>query len=425
MMNRLIIPKGYEIRVELVRLYPDQQDHRILKQLQREVMDCTNHIIRSRKDVISARKAYAIKHGIGGTPPALSTPPYLPKPTTPEEKSIVRQAWKEYNQLLKATRAEWSVWYKAVENILKDMPEMSWRDDDYKSLRKMYGNLSYAVLFRDTFKRVITTPHANYKRDLDHVPLVWRNSSVLKTGDFYGDRRGIPWYDALVKVNGMSIPGRLRRPLPGKPVQGFSIFKRPDGWYATVNCIVRKRELPGATLPPIGVDVGQTDLVALSDGYSKNNPRNASYVSALSRIQSIGDLSGDKNIQKDCWNQVGRLLQSARRRIHHWINSDLLPHLAKHSVIFIEKLAKGFKNDKGPVSCMHTILNAIKERFGPRAKSVECAYTSQKCSRCGHIDKSARQGKIYTCVRNECGMILDADTNASKNVLSLGLSLLT
>ncbi|NWH06078.1 zinc ribbon domain-containing protein, partial [Desulfobacter latus] len=42
---------------------------------------------------------------------------------------------------------------------------------------------------------------------------------------------------------------------------------------------------------------------------------------------------------------------------------------------------------------------------------------SQRCSACGVICKSNRQGEIYKCA---CGLFLDADINASLNILHLG-----
>jgi len=43
-------------------------------------------------------------------------------------------------------------------------------------------------------------------------------------------------------------------------------------------------------------------------------------------------------------------------------------------------------------------------------------YTSQGCSSCHVIDKKARKGERYSCVH--CGNEVDADTNASINILN-------
>ncbi|MBT9165241.1 MAG: hypothetical protein DDT23_01256 [candidate division WS2 bacterium] len=48
------------------------------------------------------------------------------------------------------------------------------------------------------------------------------------------------------------------------------------------------------------------------------------------------------------------------------------------------------------------------------------AYTSQTCSYCGFVHKLNRNSEIFKC-RN-CDYTLDADYNASLNILNLGLA---
>ena len=47
-------------------------------------------------------------------------------------------------------------------------------------------------------------------------------------------------------------------------------------------------------------------------------------------------------------------------------------------------------------------------------------HTSQKCSRCGYIDKNNRHGSVFKC--KNCGLELNADLNASRNIEVLGKS---
>lgn len=45
---------------------------------------------------------------------------------------------------------------------------------------------------------------------------------------------------------------------------------------------------------------------------------------------------------------------------------------------------------------------------------VEPQYTSQRCCRCGHIERSNRKGKLFRCLK--CGRVEDADVNAGFNI---------
>lgn len=293
-MNKLILAPDEEIRTEMVRLYLEQEHPALLNQMQYEVRGVTNHIVRSRRDVKDAVVAYAKRHGLCGEAPKFPQKPNLHKPQGPEDNVNIKEAWSEYDKVQKVAIQEYSKWLDQVFKSVKGIPECEWRKDTYQGLRSIYGRISSAVLIRDTTKRVMQTKHAKSKKPSDHVPLVFGNSSLIQTGEFYGTRRGVPWYDARVRVpmgkgiGELVILGRLRRPLPGKPIQGVTLTKKADGWYATVKCIVKKRILPEATMPPVGVDVGQTDLVTLSDGYKERNIRDAEFVALKAAIQESG-----------------------------------------------------------------------------------------------------------------------------------------
>ncbi|MGC9167261.1 MAG: zinc ribbon domain-containing protein, partial [Thermoplasmata archaeon] len=45
---------------------------------------------------------------------------------------------------------------------------------------------------------------------------------------------------------------------------------------------------------------------------------------------------------------------------------------------------------------------------------VNPKHTSQKCSKCGYIDKENRHGSVFKC--KNCGFELNTDLNASRNI---------
>ncbi|EJF06793.1 transposase [Thiovulum sp. ES] len=52
-------------------------------------------------------------------------------------------------------------------------------------------------------------------------------------------------------------------------------------------------------------------------------------------------------------------------------------------------------------------------------KKVNPKFTSQKCSKCGYIDKENRKTQSeFKCLK--CGHSENADLNASKNILAVG-----
>ncbi|HFL3608537.1 TPA: RNA-guided endonuclease InsQ/TnpB family protein [Clostridioides difficile] len=91
----------------------------------------------------------------------------------------------------------------------------------------------------------------------------------------------------------------------------------------------------------------------------------------------------------------------------------------KCEYINIEKLTKdGFDNiilRNWSYFELQKMIEYKAEREGITARYVNPAYTSQKCSRCGEIDKENRQTQAnFKCTK--CGFELNADHNAAINI---------
>lgn len=67
-----------------------------------------------------------------------------------------------------------------------------------------------------------------------------------------------------------------------------------------------------------------------------------------------------------------------------------------------------------------TRLEQRCERNRVSFRRVSPAYTSQTCSKCGHVDRKNRNGDLFEC--RACGHTANADVQASLNILSRFLS---
>ena len=63
------------------------------------------------------------------------------------------------------------------------------------------------------------------------------------------------------------------------------------------------------------------------------------------------------------------------------------------------------------------------EALGKLVVSVDPRFSSQKCSRCGTVLKKNRNGSSYRC--HSCGLQLNADLNAARNIAQSGISCLS
>jgi putative transposase len=70
---------------------------------------------------------------------------------------------------------------------------------------------------------------------------------------------------------------------------------------------------------------------------------------------------------------------------------------------------------------IRTMLEYKAPWFGSRIVVVDPAETSQYCNFCGTVDAESRISRSRFVCTN-CGSIFDADVNAAKNILKLGIS---
>ena len=102
--------------------------------------------------------------------------------------------------------------------------------------------------------------------------------------------------------------------------------------------------------------------------------------------------------------------------------------------IFIENLKNVKKNTKKLKTINSKFMNKLQrwsyskvifklktlcEEQGIILEKVSPEYTSQKCSACGFVDKNSRNLENFICTN--CGFKIDADYNASINILHRGV----
>lgn len=106
---------------------------------------------------------------------------------------------------------------------------------------------------------------------------------------------------------------------------------------------------------------------------------------------------------------------------NHALSKRIVEFAKKHKCeyIHLEKLTKdGFSNTILRNWSYYELQNMIKyksDRDNIKVRYVDPAYTSQTCSKCGHVDKENRKTQEkFKCTN--CGFELNADHNASINI---------
>jgi putative transposase len=215
-------------------------------------------------------------------------------------------------------------------------------------------------------------------------------------------------------------------------ILSVTIRRRADKWFVSVTV---EEEIPDPTPiigKAIGVDLGISNLVTLSDGRTFANPR------ALGkRLKKLRRLA--KNLSRKTKGSKNR--RKARIRLARLylrvfnIRQDALhkltTHLAKnHSKIVIEDLAVAgmLKNRRLARAIADVGMHEFRRKLVYKCKwygsQLIIAHrtfpSSKRCSSCGHKKKQlALSEREYHCTM--CGLRIDRDFNAALNLVTVSL----
>ncbi len=249
-------------------------------------------------------------------------------------------------------------------------------------------------------------------------------SAAFRVGD------GLVCRDGRLRLVG--IPGlvkvRWHRELPAKP--SHVIVSCSNGkWFVTLQLKVRALRTPGEedTRPDVGIDVGLNSIVATSNGVSVPAPKHAR--KAQRKTQRLQRALARKERRSKRRAKARRNLARRHARV------------AAERRDFLHKLSHGLASRHRVIAMEDLGMNALKRSFLARsvhdaawtqlrdmptykAESaggsvilVDPRGTSQRCSGCGREPDRAKTlaDRVHDC--DGCGLVLDRDVNAARDVL--------
>ena len=141
----------------------------------------------------------------------------------------------------------------------------------------------------------------------------------------------------------------------------------------------------------------------------------------LSKALSLTNGGKGRNKKTQALKRLSEKERNFVKTYNHTISKRIVDFAKKHKCeyIHLEKLTKDGFNDRILRNwSYYELQNMIEykaDRIGIKVKYINPSYTSQKCSKCGHIDKENRQTQEkFVCT--QCGFELNADHNAAVNI---------
>lgn len=180
----------------------------------------------------------------------------------------------------------------------------------------------------------------------------------------------------------------------------------------------------------IGIDMGITDIVSLSDGTNISSEEVKNIRNRYNKVRASVQSKGTRNCHKLLKRLKGRERRFATI-VNHRISRQIVAKAKKeHKGIAIEDLKnirwgmnskkrnKTFRRRSNSWNFyqLRSFLEYKSKINGVQITAIPPAYTSQTCHNCGHI--GIRHGKHFRCAH--CGNVADADVNAALNIATWG-----
>lgn len=227
----------------------------------------------------------------------------------------------------------------------------------------------------------------------------------------------------------VGIPGAIKvkwhRDLQGIPKA--AVVRRQAGhWSVTVQCDVPATTPAPRPVAPTGVDLGLSAIVALADGTiiearpfareSERKKRRLQRAVARKERYSRRRRKAVQNLARH-----SRKVANRRRDFLHKLSrrlADTYTHIAFEDLnitgLSRGMLAKSVYNAAWATLVQFTTFKA--EEAGGVVVLVDPRGTSQACSGCGTVVPKGLSVRVHRC---DCGLEIDRDVNAARNVLAL------
>ena len=231
-------------------------------------------------------------------------------------------------------------------------------------------------------------------------------------------------FDTWIKFS--SIGNKIKMNLPSKKHKHFHKY---DDWKLNKSVRLRKSENKyyvdfyfeksspdlKSNGKEIGIDIGYKKLIITSENEKLDTGLEKVY-EKLSRKKQ-----GSKRFKKTLIERDNKINQSI-----NLLNFDEIKTIVAEDLKSVKKNSKGKINKKFNNKLQRWSYSKVLNRLslhcdekGIGFMKVNPAYTSQTCSRCGSKHKNNRKGEHFLCL--DCGFEIDADFNASINILQRGI----
>jgi putative transposase len=220
---------------------------------------------------------------------------------------------------------------------------------------------------------------------------------------------------------------------PLKQIKRVRMVKRADGYYAQFSVQAERKVEHVTTGAQVGIDMGLKEFSTDSNGKTVANPRFLRKAEKkLKRLHRRLSRTQKKSANRTKARQkLGKAYLKVQRQREDFARKTANALVTSHDLIAFEdlKIATMVRNHK----LAKSISDASWGRFlwwvqyygvihTVPVVAVAPHWTSQKCSGCGRMVKKSLSERTHRCLF--CGLVMDRDENAARNILAAALAYL-
>jgi putative transposase len=377
---------------------------------------CKNKNEKSSGKVASVRKSYK----------------YKLKPTTEQERLLDENLW-HCRQLYNAG-LEQRIWAYRKCGVTVTRYQQETELKDIRAKMPEYAAIHSHVL-QDVLARLDKTYQAFFRRvKAGQTPgfprFQARNRYHSFTYKEFGNGAQLDHrFLVLSKIGRLAV--RWSRPLEGTP-KTVTLSHEPDGWYVIFSCTEVPEQPAPLTGKETGIDVGLKVFLITADGLVVENPRHLRHAEKqLAKAQrrcSKRQKSSHRRKKAAQWcakryqtvkRQRADFQHKVARQLVQTYDTIYLEDLQVANMVRNHHLAKSI-SDAGWAQ-FRSILAFKAACAGKRVIAVPTQYTSQDCSGCGERVPKGLSVRTHVCP--SCGLVLDRDENAARNIFWAGQAL--
>ena len=320
--------------------------------------------------------------------------------------------------------------YETEKKWIKFTEQSSWFKEERKS-NEFYNKLNFSSAqatmrrldkaFQAFFRRIKTGDKPGYPR--------FKARDRFDSIEFPSHGDGIRLKEDRLRVQHIgTVRVKLHRTVQGT-IKTLTIKRECEKWYLVVSCEIDNTTKLINQLPAIGIDVGISHFLTTSDGEYIANP-NFLKVELPKLRRQQRSVSRKTKLGKNRRKAVRKVqkthtkIKNVRREFHHKITNEIIRRygfiamesLSINAMLGNRRLARSISDVAW--ASFQSILSYKAERAGATVIGVDPKNTSQMCSDCGQIVQKGLSVRVHKCF---CGLVLDRDINAARNILQRGI----